>query len=171
MKKGYRLSFSLAFFLFGCGYHFVGSQSGLPPEVRSVAIPVFANRTIQTGIESEVTRAVVEKFISSKRLSLREKNSADALLIGSVKSFVTSPITVTTGTQVATEYRATMTLEIALKRLKDGKVLWKEGEISEWRNYRVESDLARTEINKKEAIRQVSLLLAERVHNWILEDF
>lgn len=161
----------LASFLSGCGYHFPGNRSGLPPDVRSVAIPVFANHTIQTGIESEVTRAVVEKFISAKRVPLADQDSADALLTGSVKSFVTSPITVAAGIQAATEYRATLTVEITLKRLKDGKILRKEEEISEWRNYRVESDLARTEVNKKEAIRQISVLLAEKVHDWILEDF
>jgi hypothetical protein len=167
----YPFVFLLMLCLHGCGYRFGASSSGLSADVRTVAIPVFVNQTIQTGIESEVTRALVEKFIAAKRISVGGQSAADALVEGRVKAFATSPVTITAGTHTATEYRATLTLGISLKRLKDGKILWKEGEISEWRNYRVEGDLARTEVNKKEAIRQISVLLAERVHDWILEDF
>lgn len=154
----------------GCGYHFVGIGNGLPVDVRSIAIPIFANQTNQTGIESEVARALVDKFTSAKRLSLTGENSADALLTGTVKSFVTSPLTVTSGTQVTTGYRATLTIEATFQRRRDGKVLWK-GQVSEWRNYPVASDLAITEASKKEAIRQISELLAERLYVMVLGEF
>jgi len=154
----------------GCGYHFVGIGHGLPVDVRSIAIPIFANQTNQTGIESVVARALVDKFTSAKRLSLTGEDSADALLTGTVKSFITSPLTVTSGTQVTTGYRATLTIEATLQRRRDGKVLWK-GEVSEWRNYPVASDLAITEARKKEAIRQISELLAERLYVMVLEEF
>ncbi|MDH4266564.1 MAG: hypothetical protein OEW45_13075, partial [Deltaproteobacteria bacterium] len=67
-------------------------------------------------------------------------------------------------------YRATLTVEIIFQRQKDGKTLFKE-ELSEWWNYPVVSDLAMTENNKKNAIRQISLLLAEKIHELILENF
>jgi hypothetical protein len=135
-----------------------------------VAIPIFANRTDQTGIETEVTRALVEKFISTKRLSVGPRDSADSLLTGTVKSFSTFPVAVTSSTQLTTEYRATVTLEYNFQGRKDGKVLFRE-EISEWRNYPVLSDLNATEQNKREAIRRISVLLAERVHEQILGGF
>jgi len=157
-------------FLGGCGYQFQGRGTNLPPEIRSVAVPIFANRTFHTGIESEVTRALAEKFISARRLNVVEQNSADALLTGIVKSFVTTSVAVTGDTQITTGYRATLTVEITFKRQKDGRVLFK-GEMSEWWNYPVVADLAITENNKKEAVRQISHLLAEKVHELILENF
>jgi hypothetical protein len=147
-----------------------GTETNLPPEVRSVAIPIFGNRTIQTGIESEVTQALAEKFISARRLPVNAQSSADALLTGTVKSFTTSPVAVTTSTQVSTEYRATMTVEFTLSGQKDGKVFFRE-EMSEWRNYPVVSDLSVTEQNKWEAIRRISALLAERIYERVLGDF
>jgi hypothetical protein len=135
-----------------------------------VAIPIFANRTDQTGIETEVTRALVEKFISTKRLSVEPRDSADSLLSGMVKSFSTFPVAVTSSTQLTTEYRATMIVEYSFQERKDGKVLFRE-EISEWRNYPVVSDLNATEQNKLNAIRRISVLLAERVHEQILGGF
>ncbi|MDH4267207.1 MAG: LPS assembly lipoprotein LptE [Deltaproteobacteria bacterium] len=159
-----------ALFFTGCGYHFQGGGTSLPPDIRSVAVPIFANSTTQTGIESEVTRALVDKFISAKRLSVSGQNSADALLKGTVKSFTATSVAVTGGTQITTGYRATLTVEIIFQRQKDGKTLFKE-ELSEWWNYPVVSDLAMTENNKKDAIRKISLLLAEKIHELILENF
>ncbi len=154
----------------GCGYHFQGEAMNLPSDVRSLAIPLFSNRTPQTGIESEITRALVDKFISAKRLSISKQDSADALLTGAVKSFFTTSVTVTGGTQVTTGYRATLTVEVLFQRQRDGKILWKD-ELSEWWNYSVVSDLALSEKNKKDAIRQISLLLAAKIHELILENF
>jgi hypothetical protein len=162
--------FFAALFFTGCGYHFQGGGTNLPPDVRSVAVPIFANRTKQTGIESEVTSALVDKFISAKRLSVSGQNSADALLTGTVKSFTTTSVAVTGGTQITTGYRATLTVEIIFRRQRDGKTFFKE-ELSEWWNYPVVSDLAITENNKKDAIRHISLLLADKIHELILENF
>jgi hypothetical protein len=159
-----------ALFFMGCGYHFQDRGTSSPPDVGSIAIPIFSNRTPQTGIESEVTRALVDKFISAKRLSISRQDAADALLTGNVKSFHTTSVTVTGGTQVTTGYRATLTVEILFQRQRDGKIFLKE-ELSEWWNYSVVSDLALTEKNKKDAIRQISFLLAEKIHELILENF
>jgi hypothetical protein len=153
-----------------CGYRFQESASELSPDIQSLAIPIFANRTIQTGIESEVTRALIARFISSKRLPVTSSQRADALLTGTVLSFTTFPVAVTTSTQVTSEYRATLTVEYILKRQSDGKILFREA-ISEWRNYSVEEDLAATESNKRRAIQEISVLLADRAYEFILLNF
>ena len=43
--------------LAGCGYSLHGN---LPDHVRTVAVPVFTNRTAEPAIESFLTQAVVE---------------------------------------------------------------------------------------------------------------
>jgi outer membrane lipopolysaccharide assembly protein LptE/RlpB len=170
LKRAGHLILLGLFILTSCGYHLRGKETNLPPEIRSVAIPIFANRTLETGIETQVTEALVEKFISAKRLPVTTQSSADALLTGTVKSFIISPVAVTTSTQVTTEYRATVVIEFTFKNQADGKILFRE-EMSDWRNYPVESDLNATEQNKKEAIRRISVLLADRVHELILGGF
>lgn len=174
-RVGLAKRFSFYFFLFAifiqnCGYRLQGSTTDLSPDIQSLAIPIFANGTVQTGIESEVTRAFVEKFISSKRLSVTSSQKADAQILGTVLSFITYPVAVTSSTQVTTEYRATITVEITLKRNKDGKILFRE-KMEEWRNYPVVEDLTATEYNKWQAIRLISVLLAERAHDFILLNF
>ena len=158
------------FWVSGCGYHWQGKETNLPPEIRSVAIPILANRTVQAGIESEVSRALVEKFTSGKRVSVTPQSSADALLTGTVRSFTTSPVAVTSSTQVSIEYRATVVVEFTFQSQSDGKVLFREV-MSEWRNYPVVSDLNATEQNKREAVRRISILLAEKIYELILGGF
>ena len=170
MQRAWGFFFLAAFISTGCGYHFTGSGAKLPEGVRSVAIPIFGNQTLQTGIESDVTGAIVNRFVSARQLSLTSQSEADAVLSGTVKSFIISPSAVTLGTQSATEYRATLTIEATFKRQQDSQVLWK-GEMSEWMNYPVVSDPAATEANKREAILQASDLLAKRLYELLLEDF
>jgi outer membrane lipopolysaccharide assembly protein LptE/RlpB len=159
-----------AFLLAGCGYHVRGRETNLPPGIQSVAIPIFGNRTDLTGIETDVTRALVEKFIATRRLSVTTRDSADALLTGTVRYFVATPVAVTSSTQVSTEYRATLTVEFTFQEVKDGKVLFREA-MNDWRNYPVVADLTVTEQNKRDAIRAISLLLADRIHELILGGF
>ena len=170
MNRAFRLILLGFLILWGCGYHLRGKETNLSPEIHSVAIPIFANNTIETGIESIVTEGLVEKFISAKRLLVTSSISADALLTGTVKSFATLPVAVTTSNQFSTEYRATVTIEFAFRDVKNEKVLFRE-EMSDWRNYPVVQDLNATEQFKKEAIRKISALLAERVYELILGGF
>jgi hypothetical protein len=135
-----------------------------------VAIPIFGNRTTETGMESVVTEGLVEKFVSSKRLPVTTQSSADALLTGTILTFTTYPVAVSSSNQFSTEYRATLTLEFTFKDQKTGKVLFREV-MSDWRNYPVVQDLNATEQFKREAIRQISFLLAERMYELILGGF
>ncbi|MGB9700693.1 MAG: LPS assembly lipoprotein LptE [Thermodesulfobacteriota bacterium] len=153
-----------------CGYRFVGRETNLPGDIKTLAIPLFTNQTDQIGLESEITQALRERFISSKRLVIQEEKSANLVLKGKVKSFNTTSVAVTKGLFVTSGYRAMITIEIILKRHQDGQVLWKD-ELSEGWNYPVGVDLMQTEYNKKEAIRQIALLLAERVHETVLGGF
>ncbi len=159
------------FLLSGCGYHFQGAGTGLPPEIRTIAIPMFGNRTLETGVETEVTRALTAKFVSAARLQVTEKASADALLTGTVQGIENYPIGVSGGTiQSATQYRFAVTVAMTLSQPSTGKVLWK-GQMTEYRIYSVAASLAATENNKQEAIRQISALMAENFYAVILDRF
>ena len=117
-----------------------------------------------------MTEGLVEKFVSSRRLPVTTQSLADALLTGTVTTFTTYPVAVTSSNQFSTEYRATVTIEFTFKDQKNGKVLFRDV-MSDWRNYPVVQDLNATEQFKRQAIRQISVLLAERVYELILGGF
>jgi len=51
----------------GCGYHTAGSATHVPANVRTLAVPVFVNRTLAYHSEVALTAAVV------RELNLRTK--------------------------------------------------------------------------------------------------
>jgi len=70
----------LAFAAWGlgaCGYAFRGT---LPPHVKTVAVPIFLNRTAEPGVESIITRAVVQAFATNGRLKVVRLADADAVI-------------------------------------------------------------------------------------------
>jgi outer membrane lipopolysaccharide assembly protein LptE/RlpB len=160
----------LSLTLAACGYTFQGRGTKLPPDVRTVGIAIFANRTIQTGIESQISGGFVDRFTSAQRLPVVDQGSADALLTGTIKTFTLNPIAVTSATQIATAYQIIMIVEVQLLRQRDRSVLYR-ADLSEYGTYNVDANLNVTEANKREAVRLMSISLAGRVHELMLESF
>src|SRR3989475_12468381 len=69
----------MAVALAGCGYSLRGN---LPGHIRSVAVPVFTNRTSEPAVENILTQAVVQAFSTNRRLRVVKPDQADAILEG-----------------------------------------------------------------------------------------
>ena len=54
--------------LSGCGYHTLGAATHLPPDVQTLAVPVFATRTEAYHTETVMTQAVIREFAARTRL-------------------------------------------------------------------------------------------------------
>jgi hypothetical protein len=55
--------------LAGCGY---GTRGSLPDHIKTVAVPIFKNRTLQPGVDSAITSGVVNAFSSGGRVQFRD---------------------------------------------------------------------------------------------------
>jgi hypothetical protein len=68
----------------GCGlYSFSGS---LPPHLKTVAVPLFDNRTAEFAIAEDITDAIIKEFNKDNSLKIADRNAADVLIEGSVIS-------------------------------------------------------------------------------------
>jgi TolB-like protein len=154
-----------------CGYHFAGGENNLPPDIRSVAVLVFENRSSEPGIENDFTNDLVYEFTRGKLLAIAEKDSADAVLTGIIKQLGSQAITYTKEV-VAAEQRVYVVLDVRLKRSDNGDVLWSDESFTEKEEYTViASDKAATEANKRAAIKELSERSAEKIHNRIFQGF
>ncbi|MDM7915076.1 MAG: LptE family protein [Candidatus Eisenbacteria bacterium] len=80
------LALSLSLAAGGCGlYSF--SSSSLPPYMKTVAVPVFENATLEPDVANQVTEAVTQRFLSDSRLKLVGESRADVVVHGSVTSY------------------------------------------------------------------------------------
>jgi len=111
--------------LTGCGYHTLGSASHLPPNVRTLSIPVFATKTEAYHTEALVTNAVIHEFASRTKLRVTPSTSGDydAVLHGSILQQTILPLTFNTGTQQSSSFLITIVASVTLTG-QDGRVLY-----------------------------------------------
>lgn len=107
-----------------CGYALAGRGSYLPPEIASIGIPTFGNRTQVFNLESQLTQKVRAEFIGRGRYQiLPEATGVDALLTGEIASVSIQPSSFS-AQQLATRYEIVMTARVELRDLKANTVLW-----------------------------------------------
>jgi hypothetical protein len=77
-----------------CGYRLAGRANSLPPDIRTIAVPIFKNATTQFKIEQTFTSAVVQELIDRTQFRVTTNpDGADAVLHGTVKRIVPSIVT------------------------------------------------------------------------------
>jgi len=107
--------------LAGC-YGFSGSS--LPDHVRTLAVPVLTNETLEVEVNQELTEALTEKFVQDNRLRVVQRD-ADAILSGAITGYE-ERVFGFNSEQQATEYLVVVTVNLALRDRIRNKDLWKE---------------------------------------------
>ncbi len=151
------------FLLMGCGYRWVGKETHVPPGINSVAIPTFINRTFEPGIEIPFTQAFLKEFIKDRRVKVVDRNLADSVLEGVIKSFTIYSVSYDPS-NYALEYYTTIVIDLTLRK-RTGEVLWTEKDFSESRYYRASPNVLTNEANKAVAIQEIGKFTAERIRN------
>lgn len=154
----------------GCGYHHTGESELFPTDINSVSIPIFANKTHEAGIETIFTNSLINEFFTKKMVKIVSGKGADATVEGTIKSFSLTSLSYQRN-DIVQEYRATVVLEILLKRNDSGKVIWEENNFLESEEYRVDTNAATSEANKMAAIVKIAEKISEKIHNRIFEFF
>ena len=157
--------------LSGCGgYGFRGTVNNLPPDIKSVSIPVFSNESIEPGVEVIFANALIYEFNRSRALQVVSESESQAQVEGKIRTIAIDPVIYANLTQ-AVERKVTVTLEITFRRSDNQKILWQNQGLSRYEFYRVTTDPNQTQRNKEEAIKKIAQDLSERIHNSILENF
>ena len=109
----------------GCGYHTVGAATHLPPDVRTLSVPLFATRTEAYHTEVPMTEAVIREFAARTRFKVtpNEGGNADAVLRGTILKEATTPLTYNTSTQESSSFLITIVASVTLTG-RDGRVLY-----------------------------------------------
>jgi len=109
--------------LLGCTYSFHGSS--MPSHIKTIAVVPFRNRTLEPGVETQLTNGVVDVFADDSRIRLGNPGDANAVVEGEVIGYDHSVFGIGNETQ-AQEYRVTIRLSVVVKDRVKGKDLWKE---------------------------------------------
>lgn len=109
----------------GCGYHTVGAATHLPPDTRTLAVPIFATHTEAYHTEAALTDAVIREFAARSRMRITpaEGGNPDVVLHGTVLNEVVAPLTYNTTTQQSSSFLITLVISVTLTD-RGGKVLY-----------------------------------------------
>jgi len=99
------------------------SASMYPADIRTVAVPIFDNRTFETGLEREITDAVIKEIHARTPYQVVSGAEADSLLSGAVMSIRRVELSSQRGTGLAQELLRTVTISFTWKDLRSGRVL------------------------------------------------
>ncbi len=107
-------------------------------EDKKVFIPLFSNRTSETGLEVYFTRSIQQELLQTQWLKLaRKNNQADYILKGTIIKVETSTVNKDRGAGqglkylpsnrvLTTEYLVRVTVELSLIEKENNKMIWRE---------------------------------------------
>jgi hypothetical protein len=111
----------------GCGYHVGGHGDLLPKSIRTIAVPAFGNNTTQYKLAEYLPADITREFITRTRYSVvADARQADAVLTGTIVSFVSYPTTTDPVSGRATAAQVVVTLRLTLTERASGKVLFSQ---------------------------------------------
>lgn len=153
--------------LTGCGYSLRGS---LPGHIKTVAVPVFANRTQEPAVENFITRAVIDAFVTNGRLRVVRLEEADSILEGQIVGYRIEALAFDPRANVQ-EYRLWLTLNLQFRDVRKNVMLWRQEGLQEKADFRVPGQVAQTISREESALRQAAVDIGRAIVNLAVDRF
>jgi hypothetical protein len=166
------------FILSGCGYT---TRSLLPSNIKSIRIDNFKNdikitaeqsnvrmyRGYRPGMEVDITRAVISKFLLDGSLRVTNEANADIILTGNLIDFKRDALRYDANDNVE-EYRIKLIVNMELTNVKTGVVMWRESGFAGETTYRTSGSLAASESTAvANAVEDLAIRIVDRtVEAW-----
>ena len=108
-----------------------------------MAVPIFVNSTQQPAVESVITAAVVNAFVTSGRLKVVSVKEADSILEGDIIGYSLDSIAFNPQINV-TEYRLRVRVNILFRDIRQNTTLYKQDGLEQWADFRVQGQVSET---------------------------
>jgi hypothetical protein len=161
------LIFWLVLALAGCGYRPLGLETQPVESTPFLAVPPFANRSTEVGMEAVMANALIQAFSQTKAVRLTTRpQDADLVLNGKV-TFVEHSSVAFNNIQRSSVRRVTVKVELDLKRRSSGKVVWRDVAVIQ-EDYMVDPNYHFGETLKAQGLRRAAATMAQRVMDKVL---
>ena len=120
-------------------------------------------RIYRPMLETDITRAVIDKFLFDGNLKPVKSESADLVVKGELMEFRRDPLRYTDSDEVE-EYRINLVVNIGLWDNKENKLIWQENNFTGDTTYFVTGQAAKSETTAlNDAISDLARRIVERV--------
>lgn len=135
----------MAGYLTGCAGYRLGSM--LPPDIKTVHVPTFINRTSEPQLEVETTQAMIEDLQRDGSLRVVNQDQADAVLKVVLRNYSLEPVSYRSDQRTsAREYRIVLTASILMTRKGNGSVIVEAPEVQGEYVFQVLGDLSSSKL-------------------------
>lgn len=164
--------YSLLLLHSACGYRVAGRGDRLPPDLKTIAVPIFVNQTHQFQIEQKLAAAVTHELIERTRFQVtHDVAGADAVLRGTVKDVRSGVVTFDLTTGRATTMQVQLIADVQLVDLRTKKVLFANPTYTFREQYQVSQNPSALFEEEGPALERLSRDLARTLVRDILENF
>jgi len=134
----------ILFILFcaGCSYYSVSGS--LPGHIKSCAVPLFENETVEVDIVEDITAEVIDAIIKDGNMKVVGEFQSDAVVRGTIIDIIDGPATYSKD-EKAELFRISVYADVQFFDQKKNQVIWEEERIEGWANYDAADPLAREE--------------------------
>lgn len=159
------LGIALALVGSGCAGYKLGST--LPPDIKTVYVPVVKNETSEPLIENDTTRDIITAIQRDGALKVVPADQADAVLNVSLKRFLLTPIAYDVrNTDTPDEYRLVIAASFVMYRRATGQVIVEHPSVQGETTVRVFGDIS---TSKRSGLRNATQDLAREISDKMLE--
>jgi outer membrane lipopolysaccharide assembly protein LptE/RlpB len=146
--------------LMGCGYYSTSTRA-IPSHIKTVAVPLFQDATVETGIKEQLTDTIIARFVTNNQLRVVDVRDADALIVGTILDVREESLSFEQG-QAAREARVWIIAHVRFEDVRNRRVLWEEQQMRAWGVYAVETG---TQADREPGIAAAINKMAEDILN------
>ena len=156
--------------LSGCGYNTLGAATHLPPDIKTISVPLFNSRTEAYHTETVMTNAVIRELATRTRFRVipTESPDAGAVLHGTILNEQVTPLTYNSSTQQSSSFIITIVASVTLNGA-DGRVLYQNKNMVYREQYQSTTYLATFIQEDPAAVERLSRAFARQVVADLLE--
>lgn len=153
--------------LTGCGY---STRGNLPEHIKTVAVPIFKNRTLEPGVDTAITSGVVNAFSSGGRVRVVPLDEADAILEGEVVAYSLDGLAFDRNANVRA-YRLRLVLNVEFRDVRRSALLWRQEGLQETSDFQVAGSVSDTVARGQGAVLQAASEIGRKVVNLAVDRF
>jgi RNase P/RNase MRP subunit p29 len=155
-----------------CGYHTAGHGDLLPPTLKTIAVPAFANASVRYKLTDRLPEAISRELLTRTRYRVvSNPATADAVLHGTVITYTSYPTVFDPATGRASTAEVHLTLRVTLQERATGKELFSRPSFEIRERYEVSLVAAEYFEESDDALDRVSKIAAQQVVTGILDGF
>ncbi len=163
--RNWSILWLVSLFVLGCGYHFAGTGSNLPPWIKTVYVATWEDRSQEAGFGALIATEIRNQFERGGKLKLAPEDKADVILTGEIVSLEQRGLSYQSYAQ-GVENRLILRARAKLTSRQDGKIIWENRSL-----YREETYTTGSQADKERILEKMAYDLAEMIYHQIMEYF